>query len=70
MKPTLNADEKHMLSVAVSKIHSTVALLEPMTSRSLLVAKAQVRLREANVLIALAVYEKPEEKPNAISIFS
>lgn len=68
MIATLSADEKHMLSVAVAKLLSIQALLRPVIERSLLVEQAHVKLREANVFLALAVYEKIEEHANSVEV--
>lgn len=68
MIATLSADEKHMLSVTVAKLHGVQALLRPMIERSLLIEQAHVKLREANIFLALAMYEKIEEHANSAKL--
>lgn len=60
MTITLSDEEKNFCAVALSKTQAIQSLLVPVTEKSLLISKAQVHLREASVLLALAVYKKPE----------
>lgn len=60
MSNPLNVEEKTFCVVALSKVQAIQSLLTPLTEKSSLISRIQEHLREASVLLALAIYKKPE----------
>ena len=56
----LTSDEKNHLLTALSQINATQRWLDPLVERSKIVARVNQHLRDVNLLLALAIAEKPE----------
>lgn len=58
---SLNEQQKDTLAVALSNAQATQSLLTPLTATSLVISKADQHIREALILMSLALYNRDKD---------